>query len=72
MVLRRENAGRPARIQLYRNEDQSVEPNKTLTLGGNVSDSVWVGGYGLAHDCMLVWWRAVCVQEMSDLPLFLI
>ena len=37
VVLRRESGGRSSRIELYRSEDQSAEPNKTISLSSSVS-----------------------------------
>lgn len=37
VVLRRESGSRPSRIEIYRNEDQSVEPTRVISFGGNVS-----------------------------------
>ena len=46
MVLRRENGGRASRIELYRNEDQSVDPLKIINLSHNVSHVKEVRGCG--------------------------
>lgn len=42
VVLRRESGGRASRVELYRNEDQSAEPNKIISLSPSTLRNVQI------------------------------